>query len=77
MSAIMNLKAKGNTYKDGLTMITTYKSLRAKLEGEISPLWAVTPILAVYDASEDANAKLPDLGLSGVLKSFEKKFDKF
>ena len=33
MTAIMNLKPKGGSYKDGLTMITSYKTLKAKLEG--------------------------------------------
>ena len=93
MSAIMNLQVKGNSYKHGLTMITTYKSLRAKLEGEISPLWAVTalkrafkgtsgkvkelstPILAVFNASEEVNARLPDLGLTNVVKSLETAFE--
>ena len=51
MTAIMNLKPKGGSYKDGLTMITSYKSLKAKLEGEITPLWAVTALKRAFRES--------------------------
>ena len=93
MTAIMNLRPKGGSYRDGLSMITSFKTLKAKLESEITPMWAVTtlkrafrestgkvkelstPILAVFNASEETNAKSSDLGLATLTRSLESAFE--